>query len=294
MRKWLLSLVVLSFFLAPISVSAQSDLNIKKLSIQFWPEYDRPEMLVMYSFELAEDTPLPAELHVRIPINAEINAVAKFSEGKMLTVPYDTPVRDGDWVIITLVIDELTNYRVEYYAPLEKNGANRAFSFLWENDSAIKSLFVEVQQPASAKKLIITPTLPETRVEELTYHTLLAGGVNAGEIFTLDISYEKDDDNLTVSSMPIEVGGAPENVSNSFSLNDSLPTILVGVGVFLIVGGFLYFFFAGRNNDIAKDSRKRHVPRSASAGGNIYCHECGSRARSGDRFCRACGAKLRV
>ena len=213
----------------------------------------------------------------------------------MLTLPYDTPVREGDWVIITLVIDELTSYRVEYYVPIEKNGSARDFSFSWKNDAPVESLFIEVQQPPSASNLKTTPTLPDIREDEMIYHTLFAGEVKAGDVFSLGISYEKDNDNLTVSSMPIEVGGAPESNAGSFSLSDSLPTILVGVGVLLIVGGLLYFFLAGRSDhNIAKDSRKRHAPSTASAGGNIYCHECGGRAQSGDRFCRACGAKLRV
>ncbi len=251
-------------------------------------------MLVMYSFELADDTPLPAELRVRVPVNAEVNAVAKFSEGTMLTLPYDTPVRDGDWVIITLVVDELTSYRVEYYAPLEKNGSNRNFSFRWEDDVAVENLFIEVQQPLNARNFKTTPTLPDTREDELTYHTFSAGGVKAGDIFGLEISYEKDNDNLTVSSMPIEVVGAPENDAGSFSLSDSLPMILVGVGILLIVGGLLYFFLAGRSNHRDGNTRKRHAPSTVSSGGNIYCHECGSRASAGDKFCRSCGVKLRV
>jgi len=92
--------------------------------------------------------------------------------------------------------------------------------------------------------------------------------------------------------LPVEVGGAQED-NSGFSVRDSLPSILVGAGVILIAGGLIYFFMAGRSSDMPKKSRKRHSPSTASAGGNLYCHECGARARSGDKFCRSCGARTR-
>lgn len=293
MRKISLFLIALSLLLMPTLAYAQNDLTVSELNIQLWPEYDRSDMLVMYSFTLAEDTPLPAELRVRVPVNAEINAVAKVSGGSMLTLPYDSPLRDGDWTIITLVIDELTSYRVEYYAPIEKNGTTRNYSFLWESDYDIDALFLELQEPPNTTNLTTTPALVDANPmqEGIIYHTLAAGAVFANTPFSLDIFYDKDNDNWTVSSMPVEIGGVPEK-NISFSLSDSLPTILVGIGILLIVGGLLYFFLAGRRP--INEPRQRHKPREASAGGNIYCHECGSRARSGDKFCRACGVKLRL
>ncbi len=296
MRKLFLFLLMLSLVVMPTMVQAQSNVMIKELNIQLWPEYDRSEMLVMYSFTLSGDTPLPTNMQIRVPANAEVNAVAKVSEDTMVTVPYDTPVRDGDWQVITLVIDELTSYRVEYYEAIKKENTTRNFSFLWESDYEAELLFIEFQQPPSATNLATTPKLPNANpvAEGMIYHTLTKTDLPAGEPFALEISYDKNNDDLTVSSMPVEVGGEPENEASSFSVNDSLPAILVGAGVLLIVGGFLYFFLAGRSSEKSNETRKRHSPRTASAGGNIYCHECGGRARPGDKFCRACGVKLRL
>ena len=83
---------------------------------------------------------------------------------------------------------------------------------------------------------------------------------------------------------------APES---SVSLEAALPLILLGIGILLIAGGLIYFFTAGKRNTAPEKDRKRHSPSSASADGNIYCHECGSRASSSDKFCRSCGVKLR-
>lgn len=298
MRKILLLILVLSLFLLPSVARAQGEVRFGSLTVQLWPEYDHPEMLVMYSFSMAADSPLPAEVEIRIPANAEMNAVAAMDGAKMVNVPYNAPVKDGDWVVITITVDNLNEHRVEYYAPIEKDGTTRNYNFHWENDYAIDQLFVEFQQPPSANNITSSPALPTVSDAGggISYHKLEAGEWAAGKAFDLQIKYEKPNDSLTVSSMPVEVGGGtnpePASAPSSFSLDNALPLILVGVGILLIAGGLFYFFSAGRK-DIAPQARKRHAPNTAAAGGNVYCHECGSRANKNDKFCRSCGAKLR-
>ncbi len=299
MRKSFLLLLLVSLLAFPTFAQAQGAVKVGELSIQLWPEYDHPDMLVMYSFALADGSPLPAEVKVRIPANADLNAVAKLEAGQMMNAPYDAPVKDGDWVVITLVISDLSTYRVEYYTPMEKSGATRNFSFFWQSDYAIDNLYLQVQQPPTATTIKSTPALAGTvpASDGLTYHDLALSGIAAGDDFSFDLSYEKNNDDLTVSSMPVEVGGTTNtgdtSTGSNFSFTDSLPMILVGVGILLIVGGVLYFFLTGQNiRSQPKPKRSRHS--TASAGANTYCHECGSRARSGDKFCRSCGAKLRV
>lgn len=294
MRKFILFCLMIGVLLFPALVSAQSELSFETFQIQLWPEYDRPEMLVMYSFTFAEGTSFPADVKIRVPVNASLNAVAKMSEGSLLTVPYNTPVREGDWMVITFQADELTSYRVEYYAPIEKDGRARRYAFVWEGDYDSTQLTVDLQEPASATALETTPDLLESREQSgIRYRSMDFGQFEAGETLRLDIRYEKDNDNLTVSSMPVEVSGAEEPSESSFTSNKLLPGILVGLGVLLIVGGVVYFFLSGRSKtdlDKSKD-RKRHKPQP-SAG--RYCHECGSRASKNDMFCRACGTKLRA
>ncbi|MBT3314058.1 MAG: zinc ribbon domain-containing protein [Anaerolineae bacterium] len=291
MRKTFLAIFVVSLLLMPTLAYAQNDVVIDEMNIQFWPEYDRAEMLVMYSIILTEETALPANVTIRVPADADINAVAKLSEGSMLNVPYDTPIRDGDWVEITLVIDEMVPYRVEYYTAMEKEGATRNYSLEWENGYDINLLLVEFQQPPSATNLVSEPAFTDqTPVQEgMIYHTFVRQNFAASEVFSLNLSYDKANDDITISSMPVEVGGAPENEPVPFSLSDSLPAILVGVGVLLIVGGLLYFFLAGRSETASPTKRKR----SKGSGEAKYCHECGSRASGNDKFCRSCGVKLR-
>ena len=293
MRKWFVFFLLVSLFLFPTLAEAQSGITIKELRIQLWPEYDHPDMLVLYSFVLAEGTTLPAELQVRIPANANLNAVAKTEGGTLVNIPYETPTKDGDWIIISMMIEDFSNYRVEYYVPMERKGITRNYSFIWQSDFNVEALYFEFQQPPSSTNLSTTPKLPDVNpvTGGITSHNATIDGLSAGESFNLEFSYDKDNDDLTVSEMPVEIEGAQESNDSSFSVTDSLPLIVAGIGVVLILGGLLYFTLSGRNS-IEPTPRKRHKP-SASAQGSAYCHECGKRARSGDTFCRFCGARLR-
>lgn len=295
MRKWFIFILLVSLLIFPTLAEAQNGITIKELRVQLWPEYDHPDMLVMHSFSLTEDSTLPAEFQIQIPANANLNAVAKTKNNSMVNVPYDAPVAEGDWIVITMLIDDFANYRVEYYLPLEKKGASRNYSYLWQSDYHVQEMFLQFQQPPNSTNLSLTPTFPTITpvADGSIYHDMVLGSVAGGEDFTLSISYDKANDDLTISALPVEVGGALESSSNRFSVSDSLPTILVGAGVLLIAGGLVFFFMAGRSADMSKKSRQRHAPSTASAGGNVYCHECGARARSGDKFCRSCGARTR-
>ena len=69
--KWILLILV---FLTTLSVSspgrayAQSpSLTFDTLSVALWPEFDRPETLVIYRAQLDANTPLPAELSFMLP-----------------------------------------------------------------------------------------------------------------------------------------------------------------------------------------------------------------------------------
>ena len=290
MKKGFVVIFVVLLLLVPTLVLAQNSVKFAEVGIELWPEYDSPKMLVMYSFVLTEDSPLPAQIKIPIPANAELNAVAKLSGEKMLNLPYEPLVQDGEARILTLVADELTLYRVEYYEPLEKDGETRNFSLIWESEYDAEALFVEFLEPPDMSNLVSTPVFSDSGTENgMTIHALSTGEVKAGERFGLEFSYDKSSDDLTVSSMPVEVNSVPKSDKSFFSVSDSLPMMLVGIGVALIVGGLLYFFLTGRGDNSSPKKRMRHKAR----GGTVYCHECGSRASGNDKFCRSCGVKLR-
>ena len=98
---------------------------------------------------------------------------------------------------------------------------------------------------------------------------------------------------LSVSRLEIQPVVVDENTPGRVSLNNYLPYIIGGFGVILIVGGLAYYRQSGRS--ASKKSRRRQHAHAGSeeSESDVYCAQCGTRARGGDRFCRTCGSRIR-
>lgn len=91
-------ILVLAWVLAgmPEVAGAQSPLlPMKQLELSIWPEYDKPQVLVIYNGVLENNTggPFAGEIRYRLPQGAQVNMVCELEKG-MLCQPYDTVKRD--------------------------------------------------------------------------------------------------------------------------------------------------------------------------------------------------------
>lgn len=311
MHKRIFIFIVLCLaFLGPImagAARAQGLLSLSSLEVDLWPEYDRPEMLVIYRITLPANITLPVDLSLRIPAAAgEPSAVAvvqpsSTGEKSLFTIPYERTV-SGDWgeINLTATMPEL---QLEYYDPgLVRQGAARQFEFNWPGDYAVEALSVQVQQPVGARELSISPASGSgvTGQDGLLYYNKQVGSLTAGQTFSLSINYQKDSDTLSASSLTVQPGAPVSEVSSSqVSLRPYLPWGLGILGVLLIAGGGLWYWRSGRGGKEPEGTRRRRKPASAAREASqpaepVYCHSCGKRAAPGDRFCRVCGTQLRI
>jgi hypothetical protein len=288
MRRLFFVLLVL-LLLIPMGVSAQEAIVFDTLQVEFWPEYDRPEMLVVYTIDLSPETVLPATLSFRIPTAAGEPFVI-FDEG-VGEPDYQRQV-EGDWSVITFTAGSL-NLRMEYYDPgLTKDGSSRSFNYTWPGDYAVNSFQVYVQRPFDASALQTRPVLGEkqTSVTGLSYYYDDFGRVNSGQQTTVAIEYEKPSDILTEDGLAQQ---PPATDDSSTDTNDWLIALLgfVGVG---IIGYGVYSYTQGSSSRRRSRSARQKRARSGGAQGKVFCHHCGTQARKGAKFCRECGKKLRV
>ena len=115
MRKFSLILILGIMLVFPSFVSAQSDVTIANMTVQLWPEYDQPSMLVIVDFQMNAATALPADLTFRIPKEANLIAVAALaSDGGYLNTVFEGPNDDGEWQSFTLSVSQNSVYRFEY------------------------------------------------------------------------------------------------------------------------------------------------------------------------------------
>lgn len=288
------------------TVHAQTDLLVNTAQVQLWPEYDQPAMLVIYTLELSEDQPLPADVTVRIPASVgDPMAVAVLEETGLVTRAYTRTV-DGEWAEVTLETDYPV-IQVEYYDPaLSQADPQRSYDFTWSADFAVDNFIFSVKQPVNAVDFSVIPSLGigQTDSDGLMTYSASFGSLAANQSFQLSLNYTKNDTTLATESFVLN-SGAP--VTDPATVG-SLPWwgwVLMGLGMVLLVVGAV--FYIRSNKQPAPSKYKARKKRSSAASnpaasrsagkpaaqGAVFCHQCGAQAQSGDMFCRECGTKLR-
>lgn len=295
MRKLIMIFILGAFLVFPISASAQSDAALSFVTVQLWPEYDDPSMLVIVDFQVSTDTSLPVTLNFRIPADANLIAVAADAgSGQFLNVPYDAPVAEGEYQVFNMVIEDNQPHRFEYYQPLSFNGEERIFSYLWDNGYAVETFQYLFLEPLDVTSVSLDPNFTtEETSNGLNYYDGAPVKLAAGEQYPLNIAYEKTTDTLVSQAQAVQIAEpVNEDTPGRVSLSNSLPYIIGGLGIIMIAGGLMYYFQWGRHSSSSKP-RRRTSQASVETGADVYCPQCGARGKPSDKFCRTCGARLR-
>jgi len=297
LRKCFAVLAVLVALWVSFPAQAQSEVRLNSVSVDIWPEYDQPAVLVIYHISLSPDTTLPATLDLRVPAQAEVFAVAIADPVKgLLNTPYDRTVQ-GSWATLTITANS-QDVQVEYYDALVQNGTARHVVYEWAGDYAVDAFEVAFQMPVSATDLVTDPILINSSVGQdgFVYYQSTPQPLAAGQPFTLTADYQKATNALSTTGLPVQPT-QPLNVSTPgrVTMSGVLPWVLAVIGGALIMVGIvggLYMWKNGTRRSSA--SRKRHTqPQQSSETGAVYCYQCGKRAQPGDVFCRTCGMRLR-
>lgn len=308
LKRWGLGLLILliGFFGFTHDVCAQSDITFANLEIDLWPEYDRPDMLVIYRITLDNSVKLPAQLTLRIPatVGAPYNvAYEDTADGMLYNLNYSTQI-EGDWVRVSFTTPSPV-LQIEYYDPgLKKEGALRTFEYLWPGDYAVRDLTVVVQQPPTATAWTLIPSMGSGVKGEdgLTYYHYAVGELKAGTSFVLRLRYEKANDDLSAPMQLVQPAAPIESAGSEQSgpWYTQVWVIVMGAGGVLILTGLLWWFALTRVPAQERSSKRlRHTSRAgiSSPSGTsplrgLYCPACGHRVQPEDRFCRTCGTRL--
>jgi hypothetical protein len=307
MRKWLLILVMGTLFVFPSFAFAQENkVAIQSINVNLWPEYDKAEMLVIDHIMLSKNTVFPVQMDLLVPANADLNTVAvgesrdavsdQGIDCKSTVKKNCATKREGEWLVVSITATGPA-IQFEYYdRNLKKDGDQRSYSYRWLSDYDVADFVAVLQEPFDATQFKSSLSLQDDGVnpdDNLQYYSSHAGAVPAGKVFTFDLSYQKPTNILSVSGIGIQPVVVDENTPGRVSLNNFLPYIIGGLGVILIVGGLVYYLQSGRSG--SKKSRRRQHARAEGEENesDVYCAQCGTRARGGDRFCRTCGSRIR-
>jgi len=226
---WLLTLVA-------TAAGAQTPTHLARLEIVIWPEYDRPAALVMLRGELSPDVALPATVTLPMPAAAgQPHAVAKQdATGKLLNATYEVQTA-GKWSLVHVQTD-LPRFRLEYYAPIGRDGERRHLTLEWPGGLELDALAYEIQQPRGAEQMSVTPAGLGARPgpDGLLYHAEELGPRRSDEQLTIEVVYSKADESLTAppsasaSALPTQLPSSPATTSPS-SAGGGMPWWLLPV-----------------------------------------------------------------
>ena len=296
--------ILILIVIIPSHGQAQTEVSFSSVEINLWPEFDKTSMLVIYRITLNPTVSLPAEIRFRIPSNAGTpHAVAgRQPDGVMINIPY-TQEQGGEWtwLVFQALIPDI---QVEYYDPdLVKNGDNRNFEYMWMGDYAVDSLYVEIQQPTGATDMQIKPGMATVKSgsDNLNYYLIDVGALSTDQQFSITLSYQKQDDQLSINNLQIESAGPLDNTTaGRMRISSDMPMVLGILGLTLLIGGVIWYWRSGHTAFKQEPKQRKNDEPSQTTNNSrkeepeyIYCSHCGKRASPGDWFCRACGSQLR-
>lgn len=302
MLKKLILLVIIALVTLAAPARAQETASLENLLIDLWPEYDDPGMLVIYKATLSPGVALPADITFRIPVEAGKPFVVAVGPdaNSVSEVVYDTQVM-GDWIDVSFIATTPA-IQLEYYDPgLVKDGTQRTFHYTWPGDYAAQNSRLQIQHPLGSSGISVKPPMGNVIQGDdgFLYSLIEVGALEADSPFDIDLSYQKETDDLSIQSLQIQPSATiTPGSTNLLHIDQWWVWLLVVLGVVLIGGGGYWYWRLGRE-DAPSKKRARRKPSSQAPGGAIservvYCHQCGKRAEHGDRFCRSCGTRLRT
>ena len=319
-RRVIVVAALLGLVLWPGSAIAQSTPRLAILTIDVWPEFDRPaSVLVIYRGQLAPDMPLPAQVMVRIPASAGAPSAVALPQPGSESAPVNqwldlvatkqvTMTRNGDWIEVSFApISRLFN--LEFYDPLNTVTFDRRYTLIWPGDLVADAVAVNVREPLGAANFQSTPVLPSgvTDDEGLVAHQWVPGGLAAGQPLTLALSYRREDKRTSVEALQLATPVPTQPPVPSLVTAPQSPWLLIVAlvaGLALAAVGVLWYVRSRR----AAAFRPYEPPRFRHAQGRRSVRTSGgTRLRPQPRrtvippaetsqeagFCTQCGKPLR-
>lgn len=316
MRWALVAVFVMGFAWLRLPVLAQDaePLRLSALEIALWPEFDKPEVLVIIQGRLADDVPLPAELTLTMPQEAgEPHAVAWVDEaGQLLNAEYVVQV-EGDATKITYTSLEGRGFQFEYYLDaLQIEGERRHFTFRYRLDTSVDDLMLELQQPSGAANVVLNPPPVETSpgFAGLTYHRLPLGAMDVGQTVEWRVSYDKSDSRLSAEALSTDSPGpvaTPAAALPSGTGTTAGALVVAGVALALAVATFwlLNSRQPAKSRQLKPRSQEAKLPRPkkrkdrkgarplvhSTEPTHGFCHRCGAPLKEDALFCHRCGTR---
>ncbi len=303
-------LLIQLFWLAVLAwpVQSQELPTLSDLQVSLQPEFDRPEMLVIYRGQFEADTPLPVPVEISIPTSVGAPSAVAYAdeEGGLFNQEYTTRI-EGDWLVVAFELG-VQAFQVEYYDPLARQAGRREYEVAFVADYPIDTLRLDVQVPPTAEQFVLEPAADAVTLEDdgLLYHRSQIDSVAQGETLGWTISYQKADDDLTLTGFTSPQASAVAPAPAAQERDQSIVWVFL-IAFFCLVAVGAAAFWLGRRaqpppppaaatkrRGSGRGARTDRLALSAFPGDeSFHCHQCGALLRSDSAFCHKCGTPVR-
>jgi hypothetical protein len=296
LRAFILTLLAGIVPLVNPAASAQSAVRLEQLQVDLWPEFDQPDVLVIYRGRLPADTPLPVILTLHLPPGVlEPHAVAYDDGTGNLLVPTYSTVDTEEGRAVTMEIPT-ANFQMEYYDSLTRDEGQRRYTFTWPGDYAVGEFSVLLLAPPGATDVQTDPDLtPVQRGSDAFSYVGSLGELRDGQEVQVTFSYQTAAEGTNVLTGPTQVQ------------DDSTNTLLLvgaALGVLLLVIGAALWYTRRSSSRSARKPvggerpqratrRASGAQRSSGSAPVAFCTQCGEPLQAGDRFCGHCGEPVK-
>lgn len=267
------SLLILLFLAVPTHAQGTAT-AVNFLSVEIWPDYDQPAVLILLTGTLPDDTPLPTTLTLPLPAAAQLNAVARIDNDNVLT---DDIVYSQNANGITFTTPDL-RFRLEYYVPYASEENGRFYTFTWQSPLFVAQTAVTVQQPAAASEMRLEPTAVNSSSDHgdgLTYHNLPSVTIPPNASYTVQLHYT-----MTAPRLTVETSTQPAT-TNTPTIPNTYFLLAAASATFVII--YVGWHYIKQRQHKQQPDRQPHT----------FCHNCGTPASPSDTFCRQCATRLK-
>lgn len=243
--------LILSVFILYSQPAYASDLEIGRMRVAIWPEYDSAGVLFIYDGKFKDNGVFPTESSFLLPAGSVISDACSLSpKGQHFCQLYKQKnIGEADEVSMKL---PYPNFYLSFHSdPFAASGEKRVLNHTIKANHKIDKLEIDIQSPLRAEGFGISK--PEgfevSDKKGFTHYEKVFEGVEKGQVIEVSIEYSKPDRTPSVDIKYTPMS-APEN-ANAPSPYQRQKSVLVlgyvtaGAGLVLLIG-LMYLVFRSK------------------------------------------------
>jgi len=248
----LLSLV----FSTKTAFAETAKLEVIKMNINVMPEYDNPDILIIYSVDLknTSDYPYSGEFVWNLPKGSNKYTVVDRSKGDNHVEPTVKHGEKNDQIIwkftSPLQPGETKPVQIEYYYNNLQGNPDKTFVYEYIPEYPVTQAEVEVLQPKKASNMVVTPDFGQAQPgpDGFSVFKKEFNNLKPGTNVQIKASYTKSDPSPSVAPLSQQQGQGEQSTEQSQSSKRT--SVIVGLFLATFVAVIGLIIYKGMNSKL--------------------------------------------